>query len=342
MARQSSMRYALIREVGKIQLAVKEMPDVSKDSVLVKVETCGVCGTDLHILSGKLHRRLPYSPGHEFSGTVSAAGAGVTHVRPLDRVAVDPNCSCDACFYCLRAQPHLCENLKTQDIKSNGGFADYVLVSGKAVHPLPENLSFEVATLAEVLSCALHAVERSEVQPGSLACVLGAGAMGLSVVQLLRRAGAGRILISDPVASKRKLALSIGADVAVDPAEQEVEAVVKSMQVQGSDIVIECAGSDRSVQSALRCVCRGGTVVVTGLAEEKDTLTLSPLRLVRDEITLRGAFLNPFTYAKALELLACGHFQAESFISAHFDLAHIAEAFEQARNPDSIRVLVSP
>lgn len=342
MPRQSSMRYALIPEVGKLELKVKEIPDVAPGTVLVKVEACGICGTDLHIHSGTFLRNLPYSPGHEFTGTVSAAGTGVTHVRPGDRVAVDPNCSCDTCFYCLRAQPHLCENLKTRNIKSNGGFADYVLAAAGAVHLLPANLSPEAATLTEVLSCALHAVDLAQVRPGSLACVLGGGAMGLSIVQLLRHFGAGRIVISEPVGSKRKLALSIGADVAVDPAEQEIETVAKSLQPQGADAVIECVGSGLTAQAAERCVRRGGIMVMSGLAREEEKLTLSPLRLVRDEITVRGAFLNPFSFARALELLASGDFQVTGFVSARFNLARIAEAFEHARNPDSVRVLVSP
>jgi len=308
--------------------------------VLVKVAACGVCGTDVLLYSGRIARSYPYNPGHECVGMVAAAGEQVAHVEVGDRVAVDPNHGCGTCPFCVREMPHLCENLNAPGVKSNGGFAEYCTVPAKLVHRLPDSLSLEAAVLAEPLSCALHTIEIGGELRGQNLVIVGCGCMGLLLVALARRAECTLIVASEPVPWKRELAGELGAHLTLDPFECDVSAEVMRVTGSGADIAIEASGSPEACQQTVEIVRKGGTVVLCGLAGDEARVSLSPQQIVRDELCIRGSVLNPFSFARAVELLAEGLVDPSQFLTHRFRLCELERAFEVCERGEALKALI--
>lgn len=215
-------------------------PALSGLEVRIRVAVCAVCGTDVHSLAGKFPLTAPPCVlGHEFSGTVAEIGPQVTRVQVGDRVAVEPGVVCHSCWYCRNGQEHLC----TSRQMSPGGFAEYAVVPESVVWRLPDALSLETAALAEPMACAVHAVDQAQLRSGSTVAILGAGAIGLSLLQLCRLSGAATTVVLEPDAGRRDLALRLGADLAVDPLETNaVEAIRSVTDGRGADAVFEAVG----------------------------------------------------------------------------------------------------
>src|SRR6202171_4681874 len=209
-----------------LRLERRPVPALGTRDVLLEVALCGVCGTDVHIVEGEYPLvKPPRVLGHEFSGTVRGVGSGVTSVHPGARVAVDPTLSCGACFYCRQGLPLMCENR----VSHHGGLGEFVVLPEQTVYPLPASVSLVVAALAEPLSCCLHTIDLAGIRPGASVAVVGAGTIGLMLLQLARRAGATRILVSEPSSVKRDIARRLGADVLVDPLHEDVQAAARDM-----------------------------------------------------------------------------------------------------------------
>jgi L-iditol 2-dehydrogenase len=199
---------------GDLRVEHRQVPPLGPRDVLLEVALCGVCGTDVHIVDGEYPLAVPPRVlGHEFSGTIRAVGASVTTAEVGDRVAVDPSVACSACFYCRQGLPLMCERRVTH----NGGLGELAVLPEQTVFHLPDDVSLEAGALAEPLSCCLHTLGLSGIRAGDRVAIVGGGTIGLLLVQLARRAGAGRILVSEPSAAKRDMATHLGADVVVDP-----------------------------------------------------------------------------------------------------------------------------
>ena len=334
------MKYAVLYGPRDLRLDEKPVPDIKPGRVLVKIAACGICGTDAHIYTGKIPVKLPYSPGHECAGTVHEAGAGVLGVKSGDRVAIDPNHDCGFCYYCRRGYPHLCENQKTLKVKSNGGFAEYIMVPEKLVHKIPDHVSFQEAALIETLSCCIHIIAEAGIRTGDTVAIMGGGAMGLMLVQLARQKGAGQIVVSEPVEFKRKLVVELGADRGVDPLNEDLPATVRQMNPYGANVVIEGVGLPAAIEQAFNMLARRGTLVLAGLCPENKTVPVCPYRLTRDEINVKGAFLNPFSFARAIDCL--GHIDKSKLITGTYPLSAVAEAMEAAQGGNHVKIVINP
>ena len=316
------------------------MPDIGELDALVKVHACGICGTDIHIFHGEHIAKFPVIPGHEFSGEVTAVGSKVTNVHVGDRLTVDPNIVDSTCFFCRRGEIHLCENLTAVGVNFDGGFAEYCRVPAVQAYKVPDSLSLDEAAMAEPLACCIHGIDRANITPGSNVAVLGAGSIGLMLIQLSRIAGARHILVSEPDERKRHLAAQFGADVTVAP--QEICREVEELTRVGADVVIESAGRVETAELAGKLARRGGTILQFGVTSLDAIARISPYDIFYKELTIRGSFVNPFTHSRAIELLASKQIDVMPLVTHRYPLDDAAKALQTAQGGDAIKVLLTP
>ena len=217
---------------GKHDLRVEESakPAVGRRDVLINVKACGVCGTDVHIYEGDKGAADVTPPtilGHEFAGVVEAVGSDVAGFKPGDRVCIDPNHPCGCCEPCRDGINHYCEHMTGYGTTVNGGFAEYCSVDMQQVYKLGDHTSFEQGAMTEPVACCLHGIDMCNIKPGSTVVVIGGGMIGLLMMQLAKNAGATKVVLLEPVESKREVALKLGADLAIDSIHEDVPARLK-------------------------------------------------------------------------------------------------------------------
>lgn len=324
------------------EIAVEEapIPDPPTGEALVRVAACGICGTDLKINEGHYLGRLPITPGHEFAGIIEAVGENVTGVSVGDRVAINPNLPCRRCEFCRLGKPHLCTDSQAIGVTRAGGFAQFCSVPLELLVPVPENLELRLAAFMEPVSCCLHGIDLAGIRPGDSVIVLGGGSIGLIMLQLARAAGATFIAVSEPREEKRRLALDLGATVAVTP--EEVVELARSLPGSGAQVVVECVGVTTAAQQALALVRPGGTVLLFGVCPPGEKVDLEPYEVFHREITIRGCYTNPFTDTRALSLLANGRVLVEPLITHTFSITQIAEGIEAVRQGEPVKAQVIP
>ncbi len=313
---------------GEHSLRISEVPiDSPKENeVIIKVKACGVCGTDLHIFSGA-PGAFPVLPprilGHEFSGVVAEVGKGVKRVKEGDRVCVDPNDMCGSCYFCRNGQANFCEDFSGYGTTADGGFAEFVKVREKVVYSIPDSISFEEAAMAEPISCCLNGIELLDVHPGDAALIIGAGPIGLIILQLVRNAGASNIIVSEPVPEKRALANRLGATLSIAPSELgQAVALVKNIPR-----VIECVGSIPTLEEAIRHAGNGATVLLFGLSDPEAELTIRPYEVFKKQLRITSSFINPYTYSHSIDILANKRIEVEPIITDRVPLDGILPVF---------------
>lgn len=339
------MKAVRLESVGAIALREVAKPSPGPDDLLVRVEACGVCGTDRHLFHGEFPCKPPVTPGHEFSGIVEAIGSSVSGFSVGDRVTGDPNIACGRCSHCHAGRVNLCRNLSAIGIHRDGGFADYVVVPQKQAFLLPAGLDPKHGAFCEPLACCLHGVDLAEVRPGASVVVLGGGVIGLLTVQLARLAGATTVILSTRQASRRALAEELGATATIDPASLDVIDAISGpagLVPGGVDVVFECAGVRDTVEQSMRLARPGGTVVIVGVMPQGMKAAFEPFDLLFRELRVLGSFLNPFTHRRAAELIAKGALEIDKLISRQVTLDEAAAVIASPPAPGEVKVLVVP
>ncbi|TCU17235.1 zinc-dependent alcohol dehydrogenase family protein [Rhizobium sullae] len=339
------MKAVRLEATGRLAVSRVGKPVPGPGEVLVKVEACGICGTDRHLFLGEFPSKPPVTLGHEFTGIVEAVGEGVTAFRPGMRVTGDPNIACGRCPDCQRGRVNLCRNLQAIGIHRDGGFAEYVCMPEQQAFELPQSLAPLHGVFCEPLACCLHGVDLAEIKAGASVAVLGGGVIGLLVVQLARLAGATRVVLVTRNAAKRRLAEELGATVTVDPLAGDTAGLVTpddGFLPGGADIVFECAGVTETMEQAPLLARRGGTVVVLGVMPQGARISLQPFDLLFREIKLVNSFLNPFTHGRAADLIASGAIKVEPLISRRIGLDDAPDAIANPARNGEIRVIVVP
>lgn len=336
------MRAVVFDEPGRMEVREVPAPKPGLGEVLLKVAACGVCGTDAHVFKGEFLAKFPIIPGHEFSGEVVEVGEGVEEFKPGDKVAVDPNIACWRCDYCRVGKRHLCKNWTAIGLHRPGGYAEFCAVPAEQVVPLLPEMPLEHAALAEPVACCLHGVDLAEIKAGDTVVIMGMGTIGLITLQLVRRRGASRILAFEPWEGKRKLALELGADWAEDPLSADPKEVVREKLGDGADVVIECAGKEKSVEVVLDLVKPGGLVLLFGVLPLDFSIPLRPFWVYKNEVTIKGSFVNPFTESRAVALLSSGVVKAEPLISHRMPLWELGRALEMLGASEVRRILIVP
>lgn len=308
---------------------VDELP-AGDNQVKVNVKYCGVCGTDIHIYEGEGGSMTvvpPLTIGHEFSGIVREVGKNVKSVKVGDRVSVDPNDACGECYFCRNAQAHFCKNIVGIGTTYPGGFAEYVTVREKQVFKIPDSLSYEAAALVEPVSCCLHGIDLCEIKAGQTVLVIGAGPIGLLMLQLAKMSGAGKIFVSEIVPEKRQLALKYGANIVIDPSSEDVEAILRA-NTENVDCVIECVGSTKTIEQAIQFAGMKSTVMMFGLTAPTACASVKPYQIFQKEIRLTSSYINPYTFDRAIEILALGKVKVDDIITDIVPLKEINKVFE--------------
>jgi 2-desacetyl-2-hydroxyethyl bacteriochlorophyllide A dehydrogenase len=339
------MKAMRLEATGRLFTREIDKPAPGPDELLVRVEACGVCGTDRHLFKGEFPCTPPVTLGHEFSGIVEELGAGVTGFDIGDRITGDPNIACGRCSHCVNGRVNLCRNLRAIGIHRDGGFADYVIVPQKQAFLLPADLDPMHGAFCEPLACCLHGIDLAEIKTGASVVVLGGGVIGLLTVQLARLAGATTVILVTRQASRRSLAEDLGATASVDPAAGDVITQIAGetgLVPGGVDVVMECAGVGETVIQATKLVRPGGTAVILGVMPQGETIEIEPFDLLFREVKLVTSFLNPFTHRRAADLIASGTIEIDKLISRKISLDEAPDVVGNPPRPGEVKVLVVP
>lgn len=329
---------------GKFSVEEREFREPTGHEILIRVRYCGVCGTDIHIYEGdkgSADVSPPVILGHEFSGEVVAVGDKVKHLRVGDRVSVDPNMYCGECYWCRNGKKHLCENMEAYGVTKDGGFAEYALVLDSQAYRLPDNISYREGAMTEPTSCCLHGIDLTEIRSGDTVMVVGCGNIGLLMIQLAKLSGAARIIGVDVAADHLELAKAAGADILINSAADDTDAILKENGVVCVDCVIDCAGLTQTAEYSVHYAGKGATVMLFGLTKPDDVAGIKPFELFQKELTLRASFVNPDVFYRSLELLGSGDVEVASQIKQIIPLEDISRIFEEKLYRKGGKVLVS-
>ncbi len=343
------MKALVLTEYNHFEYRDIPAPDFGPDEVLIRVKACGICGSDVHGMDGSTgRRRPPIVMGHEAAGVIAEAGDKVTAWRKGDRVTFDSTVYCGKCWFCRRGEINLCDSRRVlgvscDDYRLDGAFAQYVAVPQHILYSLPEELSFAQATLIETLSIALHAVSRTPLSPDDTALVVGAGMVGVLVVQGLRLAGCGQIIAVDLEQGRLDLACRLGADVGLKADSVDVPAEVFRMTGgRGADVAVEAVGITPAINSAVASLRKGGYLTLVG--NLSPTVELPLQAVVTGEVTVYGSCASRGEYPAAIEAIAGGKVNVDTLISATAPLSEGASWFERLQKwePGLMKVILEP
>lgn len=341
---------ALILKAYK-QLSFEDVPnpEPGPQEVLVAVKACGICGSDVHGMDGSTgRRRPPIIMGHEAAGVIAGTGKSVSGWAPGDRVTFDSTIYCGECEYCREGMINLCDRRRVlgvscEDYRQHGAFAEFVAVPPRILYRVPEVLPFEHAAMVEPFAIALHAVRRSPPALNDTVVVVGAGMIGMALVQALSHTGCGELIVLDVADDRLAMAAKFGATRTINSGKENGLAVVQELTGgQGADVSFEAVGVTATVDLALRCLRKGGAATLVGNVAPKIDF---PLQIaVTRELTVHGSCASRGEYPACLDMLARGALKAAPLISATAPLAQGAAWFDRLyrKEPGLLKVVLKP
>lgn len=339
------MKSAVFYGKHDIRVEDAQMPEPKEGEVLIQVKACGVCGTDVHIYEGDKGAAEVTPPtilGHEFSGVVVQKGAGVSRFDIGDRVCIDPNCYCGACEPCRNGLAHYCEHMIGYGTTVNGGFAEFCAVNERQVYLLGANTSFEQGAMAEPVACCLHGIDLCGIRPGHQVLVIGGGMIGLLMLQLAKLAGAAKVALLEPVASKRENGKQLGADVCIDPLHENVQAVLHGAGMHSIQTVIECVGRPSTIEQAIDLAGNKAVVMMFGLTKPDESISLKPFQVFQKELELKASYINPYTQKRALDLIDSGRLDVSSMIYEVCGLEKLEQVLRDPKLRAYGKYIISP
>ena len=345
------MKVPVFVELQRIEFQERPKPEIKDDEVLLKVEYCGICGSDVHGYLNGIMVPIGTVMGHECCGVVAEVGKSVQRFKPGDRVAVKPIPECKECYWCKKGQYSLCPKVFGRAIgitpNHDGAFAEYVRIEfpDEMLFKLPAKVSFKEAAVIEPLATSLHGVRLSRFKPGDRVVVIGAGMIGLGTLQFLKLGGAGKIIVLEISSKKSEIAQRLGADVVMNPISEGKglrERIFSLTDGIGADLVFDCAGVPFSFQNSINFVKSGGQVMVVGINDKE--VAINPFMMVLWEVEMKGVlgYYDEFKYV--IDFLEQKRINTELLVSDIISLADIEEkGFKRLiSSKDIVKILVKP
>ncbi|MFD3518954.1 zinc-dependent alcohol dehydrogenase family protein [Streptomyces sp. NPDC058653] len=329
------MRAAIVEAPGKVSVTTVPDPTPGPRDVVVSVASCGICGTDLHILQGEFAPTLPILPGHEFAGEVVGIGSEVTELAVGDKVAVDPSLHCHECRYCRSGRGNLCDRWNAIGVTVPGGAAEFAVAPVANCVKLPDHVNVRDAALIEPLSCAVRGYDVLSGTLGAEVLIYGTGTMGLMMLELAKRTGAAGVDVLDINPDRLATATKLGCSRAGASAE-EFE------RPEGWDVVIDATGNAGAIQDGLGRVAKGGTFLQFGVSDYATTAVIEPYKIYNQEITITGSMAVLHSFERAAALFATGVLDPEVFISDRLPLDQYPAAIERFQAGQGRKIVVEP
>lgn len=331
---------------GKFEVREMTFGKPGPHEVFIKNMAAGICGTDVHIFHGEkgaTEVNPPVVLGHEYSGIVEAVGEGVTAVKVGDCVTVDPNIYCGKCYHCRKGQKQFCDSMTAVGVNMDGGFAEYSMVPENQVFAMKPEVGFEAMAMAEPLACCIHGIEQVEIQSGDVVAVIGGGAIGLLMVQLAKLRGAGTVILSEPVETRRAIGLQVGADYAINPLESDPAEQIRALTGRkGVDVAIECVGRTFATKQAFDIADRGARLLLFSVPGPDAKFEMPMYDVFSKELKIYGSFVNPDSHQEAVDLINAGRIQTAPLITHRYPVDKLEEAIKMQMSAESIKVQIIP
>ncbi len=334
------MQAAVFVGPGELRLEDRPEPRIERDTdVLIAVEACGVCGSDLQILN--VPPGHPGTPGtilgHEFVGHVEAIGSAVTTVQIGQRVVVDPDPKCGVCTSCRAGRPANCENIVALGVYRDGALARLVIAPAEAVYPISADVSAELAALVEPLACVVNGTNRAAMRPSESVVIMGAGTIGCLFAAVFKASGAGPIVVVEPNPVRAAVARAVAADVCLTP--DEFAARRRELLPYGADVVVDAVGS--VLGSAIEAAAMGGRVVLFGMNGAARP-PIHQVEITEKGLSILGSYISNFTFPAAIRLVEGGTLNLAPIVSAVLPLADVVDGIARLRSGEATKVVITP
>lgn len=327
---------ARLLEIGKIAVFPCDMPEVKPDEVLVRMEYCGVCGSDVaYFRRGGIGRRkvtFPYVLGHECTGEILEIGSEVTNVAVGDKIVMEPGLGCGHCEYYMTGRYNLCEEMKFMATPPyNGAFKRYMSYPARGCFKLPDSVSTLEGAMIEPLAVGIHAARRGEVDNSKTVLITGVGCIGLMTLLACKAMNAQKIIVSDVFDNRLDKALELGADYAINVSREDLATRVKELtDGNGPDIILETSGNAKSIAANVYAIRRGGVIVQVGTCADPVPYQFNELGKI--EADIRSVFRYRNIFPLAIKLIEKGDIDLKAVGPNIFDFEDVAEAFDTAIN----------
>ena len=337
------MKGIVFDKIGHFSLQEVEKPKIKKaDDILIKIEAASICGSDVHILNDppEVDAQIGTVIGHEFVGTVEEVGVDVKTFKPGDRLVCDPNISCGYCDYCKMGLPNMCTNVETIGVDLTGGFAQYTVVPERMAVKISPDLPVEMAIFAEPVTCVMNGIKRIQLVPGETVLILGAGPIGIYFASILKANGAGKVIISEPSEFRRSYAKEFGADVLVNPMEDDLHQILLEHTAGlGADVVVDTVGA--LFGDCIKNIRRGGRILLFGF-NTGAVNTIKQSDITRNDITVYGCWIGLYTLPATVKILENGLVDFTKLITHKIGLEEFGDALEDMRKGKALEVVIYP
>lgn len=326
------MKVVRVNKPGNLEICEVEIPEILKaNEVLLKVKAAGICGSDMHIFQGTSPvATYPRIIGHEFAGEIVQVGSQVKDCGKGDHVVINPVISCGTCYPCSIGRNNVCTDLKVRGVHTDGGYAEYVAVAQESIYPISKKLDWEEAALIEPFTIAAQTTARGRVAKEDFVLVIGAGPIGLAILQVVKKIGA-YCLIADLMIERLRLAAKLGADIVINPAEEDIaEVIFRKTKGLGATVVIEAVGIPQLLEQAVKIAAPAGRIVVLGFNEKPSQI--NQLDITKKELDICGSRLHTNKFPQVIEWFNNNELDPKALISHTLPFFRIQEAFNLIEN----------